>query len=335
MARVSVLLPVRDAEETLPECLDSLAAQTLSDHEVVAVDDGSRDGSGAVLEARASVDPRLRVLRTAPLGLVPALNRGLEVATSPLVARMDADDTAHPERLERQVGRLERDPGTDVLGCRVELVSTAGVPSSGGMRTYVEWLNGLLDHESMARDRFVESPLVHPSVVMRRQGLVGLGGWRDVDGPEDYDLWLRAFDAGWRFAKLPEVLLRWRDRPGRLTRTDPRYAPERFLEVKLAALGRGPLAGSRAAVVWGAGPVGKGWSRALQRAGHLVKAFVEVDPKKIGGRIHGAPVIDVSRAGLKGPLHLAAVGQPGARARIRREAARLGLVAGKDLVAVA
>ncbi len=67
-----------------------------------------------------------------------------------------------------------------------------------------------------------------------------------------------------------------------------------------------------------------------------MKAFVEVDPKKIGGRIHGAPVIDVSQAGLKGPgLHLAAVGQPGARARIRREAARLGLVAGKDLLAVA
>jgi glycosyltransferase involved in cell wall biosynthesis len=335
LPRVSVVLPVRDAEDTLAECLDSLAAQTLANHQVVAVDDGSEDGSAALLEARAREDRRLLVVRTPPLGLVPALNRGLEEASAPLVARMDADDVAHPERLEKQVARLEGDPRTDILGCRVELLSTPGVPPSGGMRRYVDWLNGLLDHESMAEERFVESPLVHPSAVVRRRALAGLGGWRDLDGPEDYDLWLRAFDAGQRFAKLPEVLLRWRDRPRRLTRTDPRYGPERFLQVKLEALVRGPLAGGREVVVWGAGPVGKGWSRALQAAGHPVRAFVEIDPRKIGASVHGAPVIDVSRAGLKGPLHLAAVGQPGARERIRLEAGRLGLVAGQDLVAVA
>jgi hypothetical protein len=204
------------------------------------------------------------------------------------------------------------------------------------MRAYVEWQNALLDHGAMARDRFVESPLVHPSVAMRTAALRGLRGWREFDGPEDYDLWLRAFDAGLRFAKLAEVLLEWRDSPGRLTRTDPRYAPARFLALKLEALARGPLARSRPVVVWGAGPVGKAWSRALRAAGHELRAFVEVDPRKIGARLHGVPVVAVSEAGaLRGPLHLAAVGQKGARARIRAEAARLGLLEGEDLVAVA
>jgi len=204
------------------------------------------------------------------------------------------------------------------------------------MSTYVDWLNQLLDHASMARDRFVESPLVHPTVAMRRERLVALGGWREFSGPEDYDLWLRAFDAGLRFAKLPEVLLRWRDRPRRLTRTDPRYAPERFLALKLAALRRGPLAGDRPAVVWGAGPVGKAWARALLAAGNPVAAFVEVDPRKIGERIHGAPVIPVADAPtVRGALHLGAVGQRGARERIRTEAARLGLAEGTDLFPVA
>lgn len=336
MPRVSVLLPVRDAVDTLPDCLGSLARQSLSDHEVVAVDDGSRDGSAELLDARAAADPRLRVVHALRRGLVPALNRALEEATAPLVARMDADDIAHPERLERQARRLAEDAATDVLGCAVELISTPGVPCSGGMRSYVEWLNRLLDHEAMARDRFVESPIVHPSVALRRRTLVGLGGWRDIDGPEDYDLWLRAFATGHRFAKLPEVLLEWRDRPGRLTRTDPRYGPERFLKLKLAALRRGPLAGQRGVVIWGAGPVGKSWARALVAAGHRVEAFVEVDPGKIGERIHGAPVIPVSAAaGRKGPLHLAAVGQRGARERIRAEAGRLGLVEGEDVLAVA
>jgi glycosyltransferase involved in cell wall biosynthesis len=336
LPRVSVLLPVRDAEATLRACLDSLAAQTLGDHEVVAVDDGSEDGSAALLLARARVDPRLRVVRTPRRGLVGALSVALAEARAPLVARMDADDLARAPRLARQAERLEQDPEVDVLGCRVALAPSPGAGAGEGMRAYVEWQNALVDHEAMARDRFVESPLVHPSVAARTATLRRLGGWRDFDGPEDYDLWLRGFDAGLRFAKLAETLLEWRDSPCRLTRTDPRYAPGRFLALKLEALGREALAGRRAVVVWGAGPVGKAWSRALRAAGHEVRAFVEVDPRKVGGRLHGVPVVAVAEAGrLRGPLHLAAVGQKGARERIRAEAARLGLADGVDLIAVA
>jgi uncharacterized protein YbjT (DUF2867 family) len=88
-------------------------------------------------------------------------------------------------------------------------------------------------------------------------------------------------------------------------------------------------------VIWGAGKIGKRWARELLARGHPVAAFVEVDPAKIGQRIHGAMVEGVEAgAALWGALHLAAVGQPGARARIRGEAARIGLAPG-DLVAVA
>ena len=145
------------------------------------------------------------------------------------------------------------------------------------------------------RERFVESPLVHPSVVLRTEALRALGGWRDGPFPEDYELWLRAIDAGRRFARLPEVLLRWRDTPSRLTRSDPRYGRDRFLATKLEALCRGPLSG-RPAVVWGAGPIGKSWSRALAAAGRAAAAFVEVDPRKIGTRIHGVPVLALPEA---------------------------------------
>jgi glycosyltransferase involved in cell wall biosynthesis len=331
-----VLLPVRDGRETLDACLDSLAAQTLADHEVVAVDDGSRDGSGEVLLARARVDPRLRVWRTPGHGLVGALSLALAQARAPLVARMDADDVAVRDRLARQADRLDRDRAVDVLGCRVALIARPGEAPGEGMRAYVEWQNAMLDHEAIFRDRFVESPLVHPSMAMRTRALRDLGGWRAFDGPEDYDLWLRALDAGLRFAKLGETLVLWRDGGKRLTRVDPRYAPGRFLALKLEALARGPLAGARPAVVWGAGPVGKAWSRALREGGHEVVAFVEVDPRKIGQRLHGAPVVSVEGArALRGPLHLAAVGRKGVRQSIRAEAARIGLVDGVDLLAVA
>lgn len=332
---VSVLLPVRDAEGTLAECLDSLAAQTFTDYEIVAVDDGSCDASPQLLRRHAASDPRLRVVAAPRSGLVAALNSGLARCRAPFVARMDADDVASPRRLELQAERLEAEPAITVLGCRVSLLSPPGF-ANAGMRAYVAWQNSLLDPAAIVRDLWVESPLVHPSVMVRSAALRSLGGYRACGGPEDYDLWLRGHAAGWRFAKHTESLLCWRDAPGRLTRSDPRYAAERFRDVKIEALSRGPLAGGREVVLWGAGPIGKGWSRALSAAGHRVAAFVEIHPRRIGARVHGVPVVGVAGAArFRGALHLAAVGQPGARESIRSAARELGLVEGRELLAVA
>lgn len=330
--RVSVLLPVRDAETSLPGCLDSLRRQSLAELEILAVDDGSRDGSRALLEELARREPRLRLLSSGGAGLVSALNLGLALARAPLVARMDADDLAHPERLAWQVERLAAGPRVDVLATAVETGAQAGP----GMRRYVAWSNALLTHEQILADLLVESPLVHPSVMAPTALLRELGGYRDFDGPEDYDLWLRAARAGARFAKLARPLLVWSDGPGRLTRRSPRYAPARFLELKLAALESGPLRAPRPVVLWGGGPVAKAWCRALLARGHEVAAFVDVHPRRIGGRLQGRPVLALPEAvRLAGALHLAAVGQPGGRQRIRAAAAERGLVEGRDLLAVA
>jgi hypothetical protein len=171
--------------------------------------------------------------------------------------------------------------------------------------------------------------------MMRTAAIVALGGYRVFDGPEDYELWLRAHRAGLRFAKLPEVLLTWRDDAGRASRTHPRYAPERFRALKLEALEYAHLPRGRGVVIWGAGPIGKAWARALKGRGHGVEAFVEVHPRRLGRTIQGARVVGVEAARIRGPLHLAAVGQVGARERIREAARGLGLVEGEDLVAVA
>lgn len=327
---------MRDACATLGPCLDSLRAQTLRDHEVIVVDDGSVDGTRTLLAERAAADPRVRVVTQDAQGLVAALNRGLAEVRAPLVARLDGDDVAYPRRLELQAAALGRDPSLTVVGSRVNLVAEEGARNDG-MRAYVDWQNELLTHEQVARDRFVESPLVHPSVTLRTDALRALSGWRAFDGPEDYDLWLRGFAAGWRFAKLPETLLDWRDRPGRLTRTDARYGEDRFRALKADALLAARLGGGRPVVLWGAGPIGKAWSKELRARGVAVAAFVEVDPAKIGQVVHGAPVLGLAGAASVGgrPLHLACVGSAGARARIRAEATRLGLAEPDDLVAVA
>jgi len=331
---VSVLLPVRDEASTLEECLGSIAAQTLRRHELIAVDDGSRDASWELLVAAAARDHRVRPFRSPGRGLVAALNFAARHAASPLLARMDADDVAAPERLECQARRLVSRPEIDILGCRVQLI---GPPDPGpGMLRYVDWQNTLLEHDAIVEEILVESPLAHPSVMMRASALSLLGGYRDLPGPEDYDLWLRAWRAGLRFGKLPEVLLSWRDRPERLSRRDERYSSGSFFALKLGALEAGHLVERRPLVIWGAGPTGKRWARALRGRGFSVAAFVDVAPRRLGRRIHGAPVVEVSAAGgYAGCLHLSAVGRPEARRRIRAEASGLGLVPGGDLVAVA
>ncbi|MET0554619.1 MAG: glycosyltransferase, partial [Vicinamibacteria bacterium] len=264
-----MLLPVRDARPTLAACLQSLRAQTLGAHEVIAVDDGSTDGSREILDQWAAADPRVRVVAQEARGLVAALNRGLAHARAPLIARMDADDLCHPRRLELQARALAGDRTLIAVGSRVRVVADEGLRNDG-MRAYVDWQNGLLAHDAIARDLYVESPLVHPSVTLRTDALRALSGYRAFDGPEDYDLWLRGFAAGWRFAKHPETLLDWRDRPGRLTRSDPRYGEDRFRALKADALVRARLGADGRVVLWGAGPIGKAWSKELRGRGVAV-----------------------------------------------------------------
>src|SRR4051812_34987501 len=165
MPLVSVLLPVRDGAATLARCLDSLERQTLHEHEVVVIDDGSADGSARVLDERARRDPRLRIVHTPPRGLVAALNAAAAEARAPVLARMDADDVAAPHRLEAQYTRLSAAPRVDILGSRV-VWRGGDEANTAGMQAYVAWQNERLAHEEIVRDLFVESPLVHPTVML-------------------------------------------------------------------------------------------------------------------------------------------------------------------------
>jgi glycosyltransferase involved in cell wall biosynthesis len=325
--RVSVLLPVRDEEPFLAATLESLAAQTLSDHEVIVVDDGSRDGSAAIAEAHARADPRVRLVRRPPLGMVAASECARAEARAPLIARMDADDLAMPERLELQVAAIEEE-GLAAVGGQVEYFPAP----SDGMRTYASWLNGLVTAESAARDVFVECPLPGPALTARAE----LVSYRDLGWPEDYDLVLRIWARGGHFRNVDRLVHRWRDHPERLTRTQPAYSLAAFRRCKVHFLRRTLLSGRRPAVVWGAGPTGKAFARELLESGTPLAAFVEVDPRKLGKRIHGAPVVPVDEAGgFPGALALGAVSGASGRARVREEAASLGLVEGRDFVAVA
>jgi hypothetical protein len=267
------------------------------------------------------------VSRSPGRGIVAALNHAAAQAEGDLLARMDADDVAYPERLARQVALLDGDPSIVACGTQVRYVPRAGVKD--GARRYEHWINSLITPDDHARDLLVECPIPHPTLVMRRGAFPG---YRDGEFPEDYDLVLRLEG---KLAKVPAVLLDWRDAPGRLSRTDPRYGPEAFRRLKVQYL-RDQRLSAKAVALWGAGPVGKAFALALMRSGVSIAAFVDLDRRKIGQVIHGAPVIAPDALGGIGDVYVvAAVGQAGAREEIRASLAAMGKVEVRDWCAVA
>ena len=333
---VSILLPVYNGASTVDEAVDSLVQQTMSDFEIIVVDDGSTDTTRARLAERQ--DRRLRVINSPHVGLLQALNLGLTACRAPYVARLDADDVCRPQRLERQLTIMEQQPDVGVCGTQVEAFPADDVAT--GFDIYVRWQNGLLTHSDICREIFIESPIAHPSAMLRRAEMVSLGGYQDRGWAEDYDLWLRYHAAGRRFAKVAEPLVRWREHGARATRTDSRYSIENFLRAKSHYLACGPLASRDGLLVWGAGRTGRRLSKHLIRAGHRPDAFIDIAANRIGSTMRGVPIIgpdDVLRCwrSLRRPMLLAAVASRGARALIREQLRIFGLTEGVDYLCVA
>ena len=313
--RVSVILPVRNGGAWLQPAVDSILAQTMAELELLVVDDHSEDGAPQRL---LPGDSRLNVLPSAGRGVSAAFNTGAAAARAPYVARMDADDLALPDRLERQLRYLDENPDVAICGACVEIFRHDGAPLAGGNRRYQTWLNACRTPAAIRRELFVESPIPNPTAVFRRSALQRLQGYAEPPWPEDYDLFLRADALGMRLGKPDGVLLRWREHEARLTRRDPRYAHARFQAAKAHYLARERLRG-RPVVIWGAGPGGRLLHDLLRDEGVRIEGFLDVHPRRIGAEKRGLPVRSIEEATCPGThFVLVAVGAAGARRRIRQ-----------------
>jgi glycosyltransferase involved in cell wall biosynthesis len=336
--RVSVVIPCYNASSTIETALGSISQQSYRPLEMIVVDDGSTDSSLQVLRKLSEDEPRLRIISRKHEGIIPSLNAGIDASTAPYIARMDADDLAHPDRIIKQATYLDSHPDVAVVGCLVEGIPIEEIGE--GFKLYLKWVNGLITHEEIVREIFIESPLVHPSVMIRREWLDRVGGYEDHGWAEDYDLWLRLYLAGARFEKVPELLLEWRERPDRLTWTDERYSRENFTRAKSHYLCLGPIKGKDAVIVWGAGQTGKRISKYLFNEGVPIAAFIDIDPKKVGRQRRVLPILSPDKlpelwGRFQNPVLLAAVAARDARELIREHLNSIGLIEGVDWWAVA
>ncbi|MDB4538108.1 glycosyltransferase [Akkermansiaceae bacterium] len=318
---VSVVFPIGPGVTTAGLALDDLLGQTWSNLEILAVLNGCLPDVRE--EFRAKKDKRLRVF---DLGdepqLLPALNLAVEKSRGKWLARMDSDDRCQATRIEKQVALLQ---SVDVATCEIELVGALGE----GMQRYVDWVNEL---EDPAKERFVESPVVQPTVMMSKELFLKAGGYLENGFAEDYDLWLRLLAMNARFGRVPEKLYRWHDRNDRLTRSDPRFGQKEMLALKAARLADLPEIAARGVAIAGAGPIGKVLARELIACGVEVHGFFEVSPKRVGSTCQGRPIVSNVELGKiwQSAILLSAVGISGGREKVRAVAEAAGYREGKD-----
>lgn len=199
---ISVIVPAHNEERFLDQALASLAGQSFRAFEIIAVDNGSTDRTSAILAGWASREPRLRTIRLDRPSLHESLRLGVTLARADVIARLDSDDIAEPDRLERQFGFLRAHPQLGLLGSAATLIDARN-RAIGRSIPY-------LDDAAIRRLMPNECPFIHSSVMMRRQAYERVGGYRPgLNLAEDFDLWLR-MSPSTLMANLPERLIRYR-----------------------------------------------------------------------------------------------------------------------------
>ncbi len=288
---ISVILPFYQVPASaFNDAIRSIAEQTLRDWELILIDNNADFVAREIADAWAGRDVRIRVVAETIQGIAYALNKGLQEAQFDLIARMDADDLALPGRLEKQLAYLSDHPEIDVISTQTTFESE--LDQSEGYDGFVQWQNNLISPEAHFRARFIESPLAHPTVLFRKSLIERYGPYSTAAVPEDYELWLRWFDAGIRFYKIPEPLLVWKDHLARLSRNHPNYATEAFWGIKchyLAAWIKKNKPPEKKIVICGAGKLPRLRAAILEQQGVEIYAYTDVKSRQLPG-LHFIPL---------------------------------------------
>ncbi len=236
--KVSVVIPVHNGEKYLAQAIESVLAQTFRDFELLIVDDGSTDRSAEIIRTYTERDPRVRCLSQENRGVAAAGNRGLQAARHEWVARLDADDIFLPEKLERQVDFLRRNPDAKILGTLACFINHAGrllgLVGTEGPYTPAEFYRLVRENRPIY--------FVNSSTLMHRDTVLALGGYREPFAPaEDVDLWIRMAEQGHLMLKVPEPLLLYRMHGESLTMTQ--NARQRLLHRWAIACGKARVKG--------------------------------------------------------------------------------------------
>lgn len=284
MALVSIIMPVFNAEPYLRACIDSILCQTHTEWELLAVDDFSTDSSYSILQQYQHQDQRIQVLKSTEKGIIPALRTGYVASSGGFVTRMDADDIMHKEKIEKLLVAVDRQALSVAVG-GVAYFSEDG-EVMGGYARYAQWLNDLLASGKVYADIYKECVIPSPCWMMSSQTLDHIGAFDADRYPEDYDLAFRLYKHHVPVRAVQEPIHSWRDHRGRTSRTDPHYADQAFLPLKMHYFAMLEWRLGLTVALWGAGRAGKVVARELAALGIPFSWYTD-NSKKIDKDIYG------------------------------------------------
>lgn len=209
---ISILMPVYNAESFLSETLDSVLRQTFEDFELLAINDGSTDKSGVILDKYANLDSRIVVIHKKNEGLVATLNYGIGRARAELIARLDADDPSFEDRFEQQLILFKSNKKLVLVGGGFEIIDHMGY--------FLETIHPPTQDRDLRRTLYLRNPFGHSGIMFKKEAVIRAGLYTDEFGPtEDYDLWIRLAKEG-ELACLPFPIYKYRINKGGISQSN-------------------------------------------------------------------------------------------------------------------
>lgn len=260
---VSIIMAVKDTEPYLPDCLDSIIAQTYENWELIAVNDHSSDRTPEILAEYAKADSRIRVFQSDRPRLIPTLQVGYAQARGTLINRMDSDDKMPDDKLEVLVKEWQKyGNGHIIAGGTKHFVDTGEV--GDGFIQYENWLNQVAKNNTHYQEIYRECVIPSHCWIIHKEDFDAAGAFDPIVYPEDYDLCFRFYRLGLKVLGIDKILHYWRDRSERISRTWEEYEDNRYFDLKLRYFYELDRDRSRPLVLWGAGKNGKDMARLLQ-----------------------------------------------------------------------
>ena len=319
---VSVLIPFKNTERFVFECLDSIRGQTYTNWEVLAVDDHSSDASRQLVENMSAQDKRIRLVNNLGNGIIDALRTAYSKSNGQLITRMDADDIMTPNKIRVLVDALSINGRGHLAIGKVKYFSEYGI--GDGYARYEEWLNKLTETGDNYSEIYKECVIPSPCWMVFREDLDACSAFESNRYPEDYDLAFRFYEGGLKCIPCNQTLHHWRDYETRTSRISEQYAQNYFLDIKLHYFLKLNRKSHRPLVLWGAGNKGKEIAKSLQ-AKKIAFRWVCDNPKKIGKEIYGQNMLHFEEVHvLQNPQTIVSVANAEAQAVIKRHFAILG-----------
>jgi glycosyltransferase involved in cell wall biosynthesis len=281
--KVSILIPFKNTENYLNECLDSIVKQSYVNWEVICVNDHSIDSSLEIANKFALSNPKIKVVNNKGNGLIDALQTAYNLSTGDLITRMDSDDIMLTNKISSMAeDLLNFGTGHIALGM-VKYFSEKEL--GNGYKNYETWLNSLTSKGLNFNEIYKECVIPSPCWMVHRDDLEKVNNFESKIYPEDYDLAFRFYQIGLNCIKSNKVLHMWRDYPNRTSRTNSNYADNSFLKLKINYFLKLSYNENKKLVVWGAGKKGKKVAYILNE---LRVSFLWIcdNPKKIGKKIY-------------------------------------------------